>query len=593
MRSKKLARQIKKAFDSETLEADVASSASWLAAQGEAHRSASLLVGGLSAFLDTIDAAYEQYETNLTHAQRSLALSGEEVEQRNRQLRIEVKKVSDLLNNMKQAVFSVEPTGNIVAPVSKFAEAVFGCDIVGKNLFEVLYTELDPTTEESALLRSAMISVFGETEIQWVVMEDFFPKRVVIATQSGERKTLRVSVSPLWDESERLERVMFVIEDVTALEALEKAMSDERERADRAMRMIQELLAIPRQSLIEFLENSRKLIADVMREIGSQTSSLDVNPLLRRLHTIKGNSRAFKLSEISGAAHMAESGLQAIRAGTSVADQIKAANGAANYLKLLIDEYSEIARRVFGIESEFDQGAGSLGGHRSFGHEQVRWLSNLIARLGSSIKDPELARAAELLEDLRYRKFSTLSHELESTATDVAKSLNKEIIFRFNADDVVRIESDTMADLKSCLVQLIRNAVDHGIEMPAERTQSGKFRSGLVEVSARRDGATDVISVRDDGPGINPENLKFRAVTLGLISDEKASKLSRQEACELIFIPGFSSKTTATEFSGRGVGLDVVKETARRLGWSIDLTSNSEAGKSGTIFKISIPHPSK
>ncbi len=132
----------------------------------------------------------------------------------------------------------------------------------------------------------------------------------------------------------------------------------------------------------------------------------------------------------------------------------------------------------------------------------------------------------------------------------------------------------------------MRNAVDHGVELPAERLVSGKSEKSTVQLSARQEGDHVVIEIVDDGRGMRPDVIRAKAVEKGVISPEEANTLDEKASINLIFMPGFSTKTEVSSVSGRGVGMDVVKTNIHRLNGNIDVYS--EAGK-GSRFTISLP----
>ena len=133
---------------------------------------------------------------------------------------------------------------------------------------------------------------------------------------------------------------------------------------------------------------------------------------------------------------------------------------------------------------------------------------------------------------------------------------------------------------------MIRNAVDHGVESPEDRKSSGKPDKSLVRLEARQEGDHIVLIIADDGRGMSPEKIRSKAVEKGLITEEEANTLDERQSLNLIFLPGFSTKTQISDVSGRGVGMDVVKTNIQKLNGSIEI--KSELGK-GSVFIISLP----
>ncbi len=132
----------------------------------------------------------------------------------------------------------------------------------------------------------------------------------------------------------------------------------------------------------------------------------------------------------------------------------------------------------------------------------------------------------------------------------------------------------------------MRNSIDHGIEPPEERIQKGKPETGQIILSALQEGDRIIVSIEDDGRGIDPEKVKQKAIEKGLITPEQAAQMSDKEAYELIFMPGFSTVDKVSEISGRGVGMDVVANTIHSLRGAIEI--ESELGK-GTRITMKLP----
>jgi two-component system chemotaxis sensor kinase CheA len=168
---------------------------------------------------------------------------------------------------------------------------------------------------------------------------------------------------------------------------------------------------------------------------------------------------------------------------------------------------------------------------------------------------------------------------------DLARSSGKEVDFVIHGADtaVDRTLADEMSYL---LVHLVRNAVDHGIEAPAERADAGKAPQGHIALEATREGDSVSVVVRDDGAGIDARQVRKRAVSQGLITEGEASALTDREAVEIAFMPGFSTVENATVVSGRGVGLDVVRSKVMALGGSLEVRT---AKGEGTVFSVRLP----
>jgi two-component system chemotaxis sensor kinase CheA len=185
----------------------------------------------------------------------------------------------------------------------------------------------------------------------------------------------------------------------------------------------------------------------------------------------------------------------------------------------------------------------------------------------------------------RMQPIGRLFNKYPRLARDLARQLGKEVDLVLIGEDT-EIDKTMLEDLGDPLVHLVRNAVDHGIEKPSERRSVSKPDKCLVQLSARQEGDHVVIEVTDDGRGMRPDVIRSKAIEKGVISAEDANTLDARGCLNLIFLPGFSTKSEVSSVSGRGVGMDVVKTNIQKLNGKIDV--HSEPGK-GSRFTISLP----
>ena len=213
--------------------------------------------------------------------------------------------------------------------------------------------------------------------------------------------------------------------------------------------------------------------------------------------------------------------------------------------------------------------------------------SDVIEELIDSITG--MSRTVSDLQDavmkLRMQPVKKIFSKFPRIVRDLAKRLNKKVNLVLEGEDT-EIDRSILDKLEDPLIHLVRNAIDHGIEPPEERIAAGKPEEGTIKLSAYQEGDRIIISIEDDGRGINVEKVKKKAVEKGLITPEQAENMSDKEAFELLFMPGFSTADQVSEVSGRGVGMDVVASTIHALRGTIEV--ESEPGK-GTKFIMKLP----
>ena len=191
----------------------------------------------------------------------------------------------------------------------------------------------------------------------------------------------------------------------------------------------------------------------------------------------------------------------------------------------------------------------------------------------------------ELSMQLRMITLNGLFNKMKRLVRDLSRKLQKEINFTIFGQDT-EMDRNVIDEISDPLMHIIRNALDHGIETPAERTASGKPITGNVTLGAKYEGNSIVISVRDDGRGLDKAKIKEKAIRKGIITAEEAANLPERKIFDLIMLPGFSTSETVSDISGRGVGMDVVKRSIDALRGSVII--RSEEGK-GSEFLIRIP----
>lgn len=223
-------------------------------------------------------------------------------------------------------------------------------------------------------------------------------------------------------------------------------------------------------------------------------------------------------------------------------------------------------------------------------------VRNRLVSLGLNSNDEEMSKAVSNLDvvtaDLQGAVMKTRMQPIKKVfgrfprvIRDLARSLKKEIVLEMQGEET-DLDKNLVEALADPLIHLVRNSVDHGIEMPDVREQAGKPRTGKVLLSASQEGDHIELSIVDDGGGMDPDKLRAIAVKRGMMDEDAASRLTAKECFNLIFMPGFSSKEQISDISGRGVGMDVVNTAINALNGSIDV--DSELGK-GTKIIIKVP----
>ncbi|ABI56341.1 chemotaxis protein CheA [Alkalilimnicola ehrlichii MLHE-1] len=208
-------------------------------------------------------------------------------------------------------------------------------------------------------------------------------------------------------------------------------------------------------------------------------------------------------------------------------------------------------------------------------------------RMGQAVSDLELVTSdlQTAVMKTRMQPIKKVFGRFPRVIRDLARGMHKEIKLEMRGEDT-DLDKNMVEALADPMVHLVRNAVDHGIESPEEREAAGKPRTGTVLLGAEQEGDHILLTIADDGRGMDAEKLRNIAVEKGVMDRESANRLDEKECYNLIFAAGFSTKEEISDVSGRGVGMDVVKNSISRLNGTVDI--DSELGV-GTTMKIQLP----
>ncbi|RIX31682.1 chemotaxis protein CheA [Sphingomonas edaphi] len=389
------------------------------------------------------------------------------------------------------------------------------------------------------------------------------------------------------------------------------------------------------------------LIADFVAEcremleaLGGEIVAWEANPddrarldsIFRFVHTVKGNCGFFDFPRLETLSHAAEDALADCRAGRRHPDGalVSAVLAVIDRIGEMIasidagdgvpegDDSALIDALAPGAEGPAQQvampAAVDAASKASSTPRTIRLSVELLDRVMSGVSDMVLARN-ELARRLReapddvavdgaFERLSGIIAEMRDAITrtrmqrienlfvalprmvrDLCTELGKQVLVDIDGGDV-ELDREMIEMIRDPLTHIIRNAVDHGIETPAERLKAGKREIGLLSVSARQSGNQILIEIADDGKGIEASKLVEKAVANGVIEREVASRLSRSEQLALIFEAGVSTAKEVTAISGRGVGMDVVRSNVERIGGLVEL--DSTPGK-GTRMVLRVP----
>ena len=238
----------------------------------------------------------------------------------------------------------------------------------------------------------------------------------------------------------------------------------------------------------------------------------------------------------------------------------------------LVGELITDRNHLFQVRNKLDNGA--------HGNESINQLSETVGHIGR-ITD----QLQEEVMRIRMLPIGNVFHKFPRLVRDLAQNLGKQVDLVIEGEDT-ELDRSVIEEINDPLIHLIRNALDHGIETPQERQTHGKSPRGTLRLTARHEQGRIIITVEDDGAGINAAKIRESAVSKGLISEVEAATLSDEKAIDMIFLSGLSTSKKATDISGRGVGMDIVRANIQRINGTILV--ETKPGQ-GTHFQVVLP----
>jgi two-component system chemotaxis sensor kinase CheA len=383
--------------------------------------------------------------------------------------------------------------------------------------------------------------------------------------------------------------------------------------------------------IADFVAECREMLEALGGEIVAWEAQPDdrarLDSIFRFVHTVKGNCGFFEFPRLEALSHAAEDALADCRAGRRVPD--------AGLVSAVLGIIDRIAEMVAAIEAGEEMPAGDDSaliaalapgaeaaspvvavaaegqGKASAAPRTIRLSVELLDRVMSTVSDMVLARnelarrlresATDVPVDGAFERLSSIIAEMRDAITrtrmqrienlfvglprmvrDLSAELGKQVLVDIEGGDV-ELDREMIEMIRDPLTHIIRNAVDHGIETPAERLKAGKREIGLLSVSARQSGNQILIDIHDDGRGIDGKRLVEKAISNGVITKDDAAQLSPREQLALIFEAGLSTAQQVTSISGRGVGMDVVRSNVERIGGIVEVDSKPGEGTRMTL----------
>jgi two-component system chemotaxis sensor kinase CheA len=494
----------------------------------------------------------------------------EKIQQSSALLKQKTADIQAMLQNIQQGILTVVDGAVVHAEYSAYLEAIFETkDIAGRPVMELVFDHTGLNADVRSQVDAAIHACIGEDAINFQFNQHLLVNEVAKTMGDGRVKTLDLSWSAITDENDTVMRLMLCVRDVTELRQLAAEAGEQKSRLE----MIGEILAVSQDKFHHFVETATGFVNENERIIRQhmQADSAALAELFRNVHTIKGNARTYSLQHLTGIVHETERRYDALRrndVGEEWNQEVLIAD--LERVKEAIERYRTI--------NEVSLGRKDQGRHASVEHSLMVDRGHIQESLRLlEAADPVDVRSLLTMRDSVHRTLRILGTETVEEALSgvveslpsLAQELGKEPPVVHIDDHGYRVNRQVSSTLKNVFMHLMRNSVDHGIESAAARVAQGKAAAGTIAIEVGVDKGALQITSSDDGRGLALARIRDTAIERGWIDAD--AQLSDELVAELIFHPGFSTAEKVTEVSGRGVGMDAVRDFLKRENGGIEL----------------------
>ena len=509
----------------------------------------------------------------------------EKIQESSAQLKQKTADIQAMLQNMQQGILTVIDGAVIHAEYSAYLEDIFETtEIAGRSLMDLVFADTDLGADALSQVDAAAHACLGEDCINFAFNQHLLVGEISKRMPDGRVKILDLSWSAITDENDVIVRLMLCVRDVTELRKLAAEASEQRRRLD----MIGEILAVNEEKFHHFIESSAGFISENERIIRKHSAAdhAAIAELFRNMHTIKGNARTYNLQHLTNVVHETEQSYHELRqpdAGRSW-DQEHLMRELTR-VREAIESYAKINEQSLGRKAKGQPNdAGNSAHYVMVAKEHIQHTLSMLDQTNAgelrelqSMRDA-LRRTLRALGSESVR--DALSGVLDSLPS-LASELGKPAPSVHIGDNGYRLRGEAGGTLNNVFMHLLRNSMDHGIESAEARSEHGKTPAGTIRIEVGVDSGALQIALSDDGRGLALERIRGIAMERGWI--HRDDTLSDEAIAEFIFRPGFSTAETVTELSGRGVGMDAVRDFLKRANGSIELRFTDD--RKGAAFR--------
>lgn len=488
----------------------------------------------------------------------------EKVVERTARLAEKNRDIQSMLINMRQGLFTINQDLTIHQEYSSYLENIYEQEkIAGEDAFIFLFGQAKLSNDKRHQIEASMNAIIGMDTMNYKFNGHLLIREYNV-NLNNKNKALTLDWDPIVDE-DIVTKLMVSVRDVTKLKAMEFEAAEKK----RDLEIIGQLINTKSAKYLNFNNSAHRYLDECQKIIESVSSGCeeDIRSLYRAMHTIKGNGRTLAFTYIAELAHEAENRYAQILSGNEPWNTAELLKDIAN-IRDIVDLYFHIYRTVLG-----------RGEDKSRDSDGAWFDGKTLSVLQSSLKKietkyPEIYNSIEeLIHEKTTLPLSEVLQDNIRALESIAKELNKNTPKVVVEENGVRVQAKFQDLFTDVFSHLFRNSIDHGIELPDLRVKGNKNPTGLITVTAQAEPDTVYLYVTDDGAGLDLLALFNKGVERGGWGAN--DKISIGQLAQSIFNSGTTTKTSVSNISGRGVGLDAVKQFLENAGGDIGIDSDS------------------
>ncbi len=515
------------------------------------------------------------------------------IEERSAQLRAKTHDMQTMLQHMPQGILTITHGNKVHQEFSAYLSSILETDdIADRDVMELMFDATTLSSDVRSQIETITSTCVGEDEMNFELNAHLLVGEIEKNMPDGRMKFLDLNWSPIVGEDGNIDRLMVCVRDITELRKLASEAKEQR----RELEMIGEILAITQEKFHEFIEGSLRLVDDnehiIRQHVDADAEA--VHNLFRNMHTVKGNARTYGLKHLTQVLHDAEQMYDALRQvpPDMIWDQTMLLDELA-LVRNSIESYARINEVSLGRKGPGRRG--SVERYLMVDRQQITETLNRLETINPANVHELVAARDAVHRTLRLMGTEPIQEVLGTVLTSLpslALELGKCPPHVQIEDHGYVVRSQLSGLLKNVFMHLFRNAMDHGLESAEERKAQGKPEAGTILLDTTVQQGVFRLVIRDDGRGLALSRIRSRALNRGWL--QEGESVSDEDLADYIFKPGFSTVEQVTEVSGRGVGMDAVKDFLKREQGGIELVfTDHQEGADFRAFALHVTLPAQ